>query len=116
MDRPAGRSNHVCRVATVDDRNYRFTSSFVAALAELGVAHAAVSPGSRNTPMSMTLAAEGRIHDWSHHDERSASFFALGIGKASGVPALVACTSGTAAAEIHPAVIEARYGRVPLIV
>ncbi|MBU1865625.1 MAG: 2-succinyl-5-enolpyruvyl-6-hydroxy-3-cyclohexene-1-carboxylic-acid synthase [Actinobacteria bacterium] len=100
----------------MDDRNYRFTSSFVAALAELGVAHAAVSPGSRNTPMSMTLAAEGRIHDWSHHDERSASFFALGIGKASGVPALVACTSGTAAAEIHPAVIEARYGRVPLII
>jgi 2-succinyl-5-enolpyruvyl-6-hydroxy-3-cyclohexene-1-carboxylate synthase len=100
----------------VDDRNYRFTSSFVSALADLGVAHAAVSPGSRNTPMSMTLAAEDRIRDWSHHDERSSAFFALGIAKTSGVPVLVTCTSGTAAAELHPAVAEARYGRVPLIV
>ena len=70
-------------------------------------------PGSRNTPMSMTLAAEDRIRDWSHHDERSAGFFALGIAKASGIPALVTCTSGTAAAEIHPAVVEARYGQGP---
>ena len=115
-DRPSGRSDHLCIVTVVDDRNYRFTSSFVAALAELGVAHAAISPGSRNTPMVMTLAADGRIRDWSHHDERSAGFFALGIGKATGFPALISCTSGTAAAEIHPAVIEARYGRVPLIV
>ncbi|MCJ7725173.1 MAG: thiamine pyrophosphate-binding protein, partial [Acidimicrobiia bacterium] len=103
-------------MASVEDRNYLFTSSLVAALAELGVAHSVVSPGSRNTPMSLTLAAEERIRDWSHHDERSAGFFALGIGKASGFPALVTCTSGTAAAELHPAVIEARYGRVPLIV
>lgn len=73
-------------------------------------------PGSRNTPMLMTLAAEDRIRDWTHHDERSAAFFALGIGKATGRPALVTCTSGTAAAELHPAVVEARYGRVPLIV
>lgn len=115
-DRPAGRSDHLCIVATVDDRNYRFTSSLVAALAELGVGHAAVSPGSRNTPMSLTLAAEDRIRDWSFHDERAAGFFALGIGKASGFPALVTCTSGTAAAELHPSVIEARYGRVPMIV
>ncbi len=79
MDRPPGRSIHLCIVAVVDDRNYRFASSFVAALAELGVAHAAVSPGSRNTPMSLTLASEDRIRDWSHHDERSAGFFALGI-------------------------------------
>jgi len=103
-------------VASVDDRNYRFTSSFVAALADLGVTHAEVSPGSRNTPMSMTLAAEDRIRDWSHHDERSGGFFALGIAKTSGVPVLITCTSGTAAAELHPAVVEARYGRVPLIV
>jgi len=100
----------------VDDRNYRFTVSLVTALAALGVEHAAVSPGSRNTPMSLTLAAAPGIHDWSHHDERSAGFFALGIGKAGAGPALVTCTSGTAAAEIHPAVVEARYGRVPLIV
>ena len=100
----------------MDDRNYRFTVSLVAALAALGVEHAAVAPGSRNTPMSMTLAAAPGIRDWSHHDERSAGFFALGIGKAGGMPALVTCTSGTAAAELHPAIVEARYGRVPLIV
>jgi len=114
--RPSGRSDHFCIVAIVDDRNYHFTSSLVTAFADLGVAHAAVSPGSRNTPMVVTLAAEDRIRDWLHHDERSAGFFALGIGKAGGFPALTVCTSGTAAAEIHPAVIEARYGRVPLVV
>jgi len=100
----------------VDDRNYRFTVSLVTALAALGVEHAAVSPGSRSTPLAMTLAAIPGIRDWSHHDERTAGFFALGIGKAGAGPALVACTSGTAAAEMHPAVVEARYGRVPLIV
>jgi 2-succinyl-5-enolpyruvyl-6-hydroxy-3-cyclohexene-1-carboxylate synthase len=100
----------------VDDRNYRFTVSLVAAFAELGVLHAAVTPGSRNTPLSMTLASEPRIQDRSFHDERSAGFFALGAGKAGGRPALVVCTSGTAAAELHPAVVEARYGRVPLLV
>jgi 2-succinyl-5-enolpyruvyl-6-hydroxy-3-cyclohexene-1-carboxylate synthase len=100
----------------VDDRNFLFTVSLVSALADCGVTEAAVSPGSRNTPVSMSLAAEGRICDRSFHDERSAGFFALGVGKVSGIPALVSCTSGTAAAEVHPAVVEARYGRVPLIV
>jgi 2-succinyl-5-enolpyruvyl-6-hydroxy-3-cyclohexene-1-carboxylate synthase len=65
--------------------------------------------------MVLALADEERITDWPHLDERSAAFFALGAGAATGVPAVVACTSGTAAAELLPAVVEARYGRVPLI-
>lgn len=100
----------------MDDRNYRFTSSLVAALADLGVTEACITPGSRSSPLAMTLAAHPGIRDWTHLDERSSSFFALGIGKASRRPALVVSTSGTAAAELHPAVVEARYGRVPLVV
>ena len=98
------------------DRNFDFTVRLVRALASLGVAHACVTPGSRSTPLALALAEEPAITDWPHHDERSAAFFALGIARATGLPAMAVCTSGTAAAEFHPAVVEARYGRVPLIV
>jgi 2-succinyl-5-enolpyruvyl-6-hydroxy-3-cyclohexene-1-carboxylate synthase len=90
--------------------------AFVDELARCGVRHAVTSPGSRNTPILLTLAREERLRTWSHIDERVAGFFALGIGKASGVPAVVTCTSGTAAANLAPAVIEAHEARVPLIV
>ena len=85
-------------------------------LARCGVRHAVTSPGSRNTPLLLSLAREPRLESWSHIDERVAGFFALGVGKASGVPAVVTCTSGTAAANLAPAVIEAHEARVPLIV
>jgi 2-succinyl-5-enolpyruvyl-6-hydroxy-3-cyclohexene-1-carboxylate synthase len=81
-----------------------------------GVRVAAVSPGSRSTPLALVLAADGRIGIHVFLDERSAAFFALGAAKASGRPALVLCTSGTAAAEFHPAVLEAFHARVPLVV
>lgn len=97
------------------DRNYDFTVRLVRALASLGVAHACVTPGSRSTPLALALAEEPAITDWPHHDERSSAFFALGIGRATGFPAVAVCTSGTAAAEFHPAAVEARHGRVPLI-
>jgi len=100
----------------VADRNFDFTVRLVRALASLGVAHACITPGSRSTPLTLALAEEPAITDWPHHDERSSAFFALGIGKATGLPALAVCTSGTAAAEFHPAVIEAHHARVPLIV
>jgi 2-succinyl-5-enolpyruvyl-6-hydroxy-3-cyclohexene-1-carboxylate synthase len=80
-----------------------------------GIGHAVVAPGSRSTPMALALVADGRIAVHVHHDERAAGFLALGIGVATGVPAIVLTTSGTAAAELHPAVAEASYGRVPLL-
>lgn len=84
--------------------------------ARAGVAHAVVSPGSRSTPLAVALAADDRLHLHVHHDERAAGFLALGIGKAGGVPAVVLTTSGTAAVELHPAVVEASQAGVPLLV
>jgi 2-succinyl-5-enolpyruvyl-6-hydroxy-3-cyclohexene-1-carboxylate synthase len=74
------------------------------------------SPGSRNAPLALTLAARPELRAVSVIDERCAGFFALGIAKATGRPVAVACTSGTAAANLHPAVTEAWEARVPLIV
>lgn len=97
------------------DPNFAFTVTLVDALARLGVEHACITPGSRSTPLALALAEDDRITDWSHHDERSSAFFALGIARTTRRPALIVTTSGTAAAELYPAVVEARYGRVPLI-
>jgi 2-succinyl-5-enolpyruvyl-6-hydroxy-3-cyclohexene-1-carboxylate synthase len=78
--------------------------------------HAVTCPGSRNAPLSLTLAGRSDLETVSVLDERCAGFFALGMAKASGRPVAVTCTSGSAAANLHPAVIEAREARVPLIV
>ena len=69
--------------------NFRFSTILVEVLTHLGVQHACVTPGSRNSPLSLALAESG-VTDWSHHDERSSAFFALGIGKATGCPAAIA--------------------------
>jgi 2-succinyl-5-enolpyruvyl-6-hydroxy-3-cyclohexene-1-carboxylate synthase len=90
--------------------------AFVDELARCGVTHAALSPGSRSTPLVFSLARDGRIECSSHIDERAGAFYALGTAKATGRPAVLACTSGTAAANYAPAVIEAHEARVPLIV
>jgi 2-succinyl-5-enolpyruvyl-6-hydroxy-3-cyclohexene-1-carboxylate synthase len=81
-----------------------------------GVRHAVVSPGSRSTPMVLALVARAEISVHIVLDERSAAFVALGTGRATGRPAVVVCTSGTAAANHHPAVVEASLGGVPLLV
>jgi 2-succinyl-5-enolpyruvyl-6-hydroxy-3-cyclohexene-1-carboxylate synthase len=84
--------------------------------ARAGLRVAVLAPGSRSAPMAMALADDERIDLHVLLDERSAAFFALGAAKASGQPALVLCTSGTAAAHFHPAVLEADHSQVPLIV
>jgi len=95
---------------------YLLLRAFCDELARCGMEHACTAPGSRSTPIVLSLVREPRIHAWSQIDERSAGFFALGAAKRSGRPVAVTCTSGTAAANLAPAVIEARHARVPLIV
>ena len=90
--------------------------AFCDELARCGLTDACTSPGSRSSPLVLALVRESRLRAWSHVDERCAGFFALGLAKASGRPAAVAVTSGTAAAELAPAVHEAREARVPLLV
>jgi 2-succinyl-5-enolpyruvyl-6-hydroxy-3-cyclohexene-1-carboxylate synthase len=90
--------------------------AFVDELARCGLKEACTSPGSRSTPLVLSLAREPRIRATSHLDERCGAFFALGLAKASGRPVALACTSGTAAANYAPAVIEAHEARVPLLV
>ncbi len=95
---------------------YLGLSAFVDELVRCGMRDAVTSPGSRSTPLVLSLARDKRLRASSHIDERGAAFFALGIAKATGTPAALACTSGTAAANYLPAVIEAHEARVPLLV
>ncbi len=80
-----------------------------------GITDVVVAPGSRSTPLALAVAAEPGLRVHVHHDERSAGFLALGLGLATGRPAIVVTTSGTAAVELHPAVVEAHHARVPLL-
>ena len=81
-----------------------------------GVRHVVIAPGSRNTPIIIAATAPGSpFKVWLHLDERSAGYFALGIARQTGEPVAVTCTSGTAVANLLPAVVEARLSRVPLI-
>jgi 2-succinyl-5-enolpyruvyl-6-hydroxy-3-cyclohexene-1-carboxylate synthase len=96
-----------------------FGTVFADELARCGLREAVVAPGSRSTPLAMALhdlERAGRLRLHVRIDERSASFTALGLAKASRRPVAVLCTSGTAAANFHPAVIEAGESGVPLLV
>ncbi len=95
---------------------YAPLQALVDELARCGMTHAVTSPGSRNAPLALTLAADPRLEAVSVIDERSAGFVALGIAKSTGRPVAVTCTSGSAAANLFPAVVEAHEARVPLIV
>src|SRR3954464_15475259 len=98
------------------NRTYAPILAMVDELARCGLRHAVTSPGSRNAPLTLALAGDARIEAVSVIDERSAGFVALGIAKATGRAVAVTCTSGSAAANLMPAVVEAHEARVPLIV
>ena len=95
---------------------FAYVGAFAEELVRSGVEHAVICPGSRSTPLAVMLSRQAGLKVWMHVDERSAGFFALGMAKARGTPVALVCTSGTAAANFLPAVVEAHYGRVPLIV
>jgi 2-succinyl-5-enolpyruvyl-6-hydroxy-3-cyclohexene-1-carboxylate synthase len=101
---------------TADPASHLLLRAFSDELARCGMQNACTSPGSRSSPIVLALVREPGIRCWSHIDERCAGFFALGAAKASGRPVAVSCTSGTAAANLAPAVIEAHEARVPLII
>lgn len=92
-----------------------FAATLVDEWARAGVTDAVVAPGSRSTPMAVALTGDGRLRLHVVVDERSAGFFALGLGLSSGRPAVVLTTSGTAAVELHPAIVEAHHAGVPLL-
>ena len=94
---------------------YAFVGRFFESLAAAGVAHVVISPGSRSTPLAISAERCRGLRTWIELDERAAAFFALGMGKATGRPAALVCTSGTAAANYLPAIVEAHHARVPLI-
>ncbi|MFD2922771.1 2-succinyl-5-enolpyruvyl-6-hydroxy-3-cyclohexene-1-carboxylic-acid synthase [Halobacillus naozhouensis] len=94
----------------------RYMTHFVAQLAYSGIEDVVISPGSRSTPLAMTFSRYDRVKHWVHVDERSAAFFALGLAKAKQKTVALVCTSGTAAANYYPAIVEAYYSRVPLVV
>jgi 2-succinyl-5-enolpyruvyl-6-hydroxy-3-cyclohexene-1-carboxylate synthase len=98
------------------DANSAFAHCLADEWSRGGLTDVVLSPGSRSTPLAVAFADHPGIRVHVHLDERSAGFFGLGLGKASGRPAVVMCTSGTAAANFHPAVLEAFHARVPMIV
>lgn len=95
--------------------NANFCSAFIDELARLDVGGICLCPGSRSTPLATALVQNRGLRHWTHLDERSAAFFALGVAKRSRRAVAVLCSSGSAAANFLPAAVEAHYARVPLL-
>ncbi len=100
---------------TTPNPNLSYAEILVDALARSGVQQVCLAPGSRSTPLALVCHAHPAIRVYRHLDERSAAFFALGLAQARGQPVALVCTSGTAAVEFHPAVVEAYHSQVPLL-
>lgn len=96
--------------------NYAFAAALFEEFAASGVGHVCVCPGSRSAPLAVSAARAPGLRVWVHLDERAAAFFALGLARAGRAPVALVCSSGTAAANFLPAVVEAYHGRVPLLV
>lgn len=96
--------------------NTLWSSILVETLFRLGLTHAIISPGSRSSPLTIAFVNHPQITTIPILDERSASFFALGMAKKLGLPVVLLCTSGTAGANFYSAVIEAKYSGVPLLI
>ncbi len=96
--------------------NLRIAQIFVDELARAGLRNVCIAPGSRSTPLTLAFFNQSIIQTWMHLDERSAAFFALGLSLATDSPTAVVCTSGSAAANFFPAIIEARMSRVPFLI
>ena len=96
-------------------RNLAWATALFEGLLRAGLRDVCVAPGSRSTPLVLALAEAEGLRRFVHLDERSAAFFALGIGKRTGRPAAVVTTSGTAVANLHPAVLEASRSGAPLL-
>ncbi len=94
---------------------YAYIIAFIDELQRAGIHHVVICPGSRSTPLAMVLASHPAIRTWMHVDERSAAFFGLGMAKRLRQPVALVCTSGTAAANFLPAIVEAKLTHVPLL-
>jgi 2-succinyl-5-enolpyruvyl-6-hydroxy-3-cyclohexene-1-carboxylate synthase len=95
--------------------NTALASAFVEELARCGMRRAVLSPGSRSTPLAVALWRQPEVEVTVIVDERSAAYLALGAAQATGAPVALLCTSGTAAANFHPAICEADHSAIPLI-
>ncbi|MDO9302293.1 MAG: 2-succinyl-5-enolpyruvyl-6-hydroxy-3-cyclohexene-1-carboxylic-acid synthase, partial [Anaerolineales bacterium] len=98
------------------NRNTLWAGIFVSELEKLGLDSVCIAPGSRSTPLAIAFSEARGIRIYTHSDERSAAYFALGLARARRKPVALVCTSGTAAVNFFPAIVEANYGEVPLLV
>ncbi|MEM8862699.1 MAG: 2-succinyl-5-enolpyruvyl-6-hydroxy-3-cyclohexene-1-carboxylic-acid synthase [Chloroflexota bacterium] len=96
--------------------NIQLSQIFIDGLAHAGLTDVVICPGSRSTPLTLAFDAHPTIQIHLALDERSGAFFALGLGMRTGKSAAIVCTSGTAAANFYPAIIEANMSQVPLMV
>lgn len=95
--------------------NLRWAHALIDGMVSAGVGRAVISPGSRSTPLALACVRHPDIQTWVQIDERSAAFFALGLARADGRPTILIGTSGSAPAHWYPAVIEANYSAIPLL-
>ncbi|HEY4034273.1 MAG TPA: 2-succinyl-5-enolpyruvyl-6-hydroxy-3-cyclohexene-1-carboxylic-acid synthase [Ktedonobacteraceae bacterium] len=99
-----------------NNQTYIYINAFVDELQRSGIHNVIICPGSRSTPLALAIAQHPALRIWMHVDERSAAFFGLGMAKRLGLPVALLCTSGTAAVNFMPAIVEAKLSHVPLLV